>query len=72
LNIKELSSTVQALLAGDEGLLAMDENIPPCHKRFAAHGIPQTEEVRRAYRELIVTPPGLGESSTNSAKTFVV
>jgi fructose-bisphosphate aldolase class I len=25
-------------------------------------GIPQTEDARRAYRELIVTTPGLGES----------
>jgi fructose-bisphosphate aldolase class I len=58
----ELSATVQALLAGDKGLLAMDESNPTCHKRFAALGIPQTEEARRAYRELIVTTPGLGEA----------
>jgi fructose-bisphosphate aldolase class I len=57
-----LSSTVKALLASDKGLLAMDESIPTCHKRFAALGIPQTEEARRAYRELIVTTPGLGEA----------
>ena len=62
MNIKELSSTVHALLAGDKGLLAMDESIPTCHKRFAALGIPQTEEARRAYRELIVTTTGLGEA----------
>jgi fructose-bisphosphate aldolase class I len=62
MNTKELSSTVQAMLAGDRGLLAMDESIPTCHKRFAALGIPQTEEARRAYRELIVTTPGLGEA----------
>jgi len=57
-----LSSTVKAMLDGDRGLLAMDESIPTCHKRFAALGIPQTEEARRAWRELIVTTPGLGES----------
>src|SRR5476651_2515750 len=62
MNTNELSSTVNAMLAGDKGLLAMDESIPTCHKRFAALGIPQTEEARRAYRELIVTTPGLGES----------
>ena len=62
MNTKELSSTVQALLAGDKGLLAMDESNPTCAKRFAPLGIPQTEEARRAYRELIVTTPGLGES----------
>jgi fructose-bisphosphate aldolase class I len=62
MNTKELRSTVEAMLAGDKGLLAMDESIPTCHKRFAALGIPQTEEARRAYRELIVTAPGLGEA----------
>jgi fructose-bisphosphate aldolase, class I len=49
-------------MAGDKGLLAMDESTPTCDKRFARLGIPQTEESRRAYRELIVTTPGLGES----------
>jgi fructose-bisphosphate aldolase class I len=62
MNAQELTQTVRALLAGDKGLLAMDESIPTCHKRFAALGIPQTKEARRAYRELIVTTPGLGEA----------
>ena len=62
MNAQELIETAKALLAGDKGLLAMDESNPTCNKRFAALGIPQTEEARRAYRELIVTTPGLGES----------
>jgi fructose-bisphosphate aldolase, class I len=49
-------------MAGDKGLLAMDESNPTCNKRFATLGIPQTAEARRAHRELIVTTPGLGES----------
>jgi fructose-bisphosphate aldolase class I len=53
--------TAQALVAGDKGLLAMDESTPTCNRRFAALRIPQTEEARRAYRELIVTTPHLGE-----------
>ena len=52
----------RALVADDKGLLAMDESNPTCNKRFAKLGIPQTEETRRAYRDLIVTTPGLGES----------
>ena len=40
----------------------MDESNPTCNKRFATVGIPQTEEARRAYRELIITVPGLSES----------
>jgi fructose-bisphosphate aldolase class I len=57
-----LIETTRALLAGDKGLLAMDESTPTCNKRFARWGIPQTVESRRAYRELLVTTPGLGES----------
>jgi fructose-bisphosphate aldolase class I len=53
--------TAQALVAGDKGLLAMDESTPTCNRRFAALGIPQTDEARRDYRELIVTTPNLGE-----------
>ena len=49
------------LIADYKGLLAMDESNPTCNKRFARLGIPQTEEARRAYRELILTTPGLGE-----------
>jgi fructose-bisphosphate aldolase class I len=52
--------TAQALVAGNKGLLAMDESVPTCDKRFAALGIPQTDETRRAYREMIVTTPNLG------------
>jgi fructose-bisphosphate aldolase class I len=57
----ELIPTVHAMLTPGKGLLAMDESTPTCHKRFATLGIPQTEEYRRAWRELIVTTPGLGE-----------
>ena len=58
----QLTDTAQALVADNRGILAMDESTPTCDKRFAALGIPQTEEARRAYRELIITTPGLGES----------
>jgi len=54
-----LKNTIAQLLSGDKGLLAMDESTSTCNKRFAAIGIPQTEEYRRKYRELIVTTPGL-------------
>jgi fructose-bisphosphate aldolase class 1 len=61
MNSHRLIDTATEMVAGDKGLLAMDESNPTCNKRFAALGIPQTEERRRAYRELIVTTPGLGE-----------
>jgi fructose-bisphosphate aldolase class I len=61
MNARQLEETAQALVASDKGLLAMDESNPTCNKRFASLGIPQTVEARRAYRELIVTTPRLGE-----------
>jgi len=61
MNARELIDTARALVADDKGLLAMDESIPTCNKRFAPLGIPQTVEARRAYRELIVTTLGLNE-----------
>jgi fructose-bisphosphate aldolase class I len=57
-----LLDTVGVLLAGDKGLLAMDESNGTCNARFAKLGIAQTRDARRAWRELIVTTPGLGES----------
>jgi fructose-bisphosphate aldolase class I len=62
MNTQHLTDTAKAMVADDKGLLAMDESNPTCHKRFAKLNIPQTVEARRAYRELIVTAPGLGES----------
>jgi fructose-bisphosphate aldolase class I len=61
-NVQDMIETAKALVAGDKGLLAMDESNPTCNKRFAILGIPQNEETRRAYREMIVTTPGLSES----------
>lgn len=62
MKLQDLTGTAKKLLANDKGLLAMDESNETCNKRFASFGIPQTEEARRSYRELIVTTPGLGES----------
>ncbi len=62
MNKKILKDTIQQLFANNKGLLAMDESTGTCNKRFAAAGIPQTVEMRRKYRELIVTTPGLNES----------
>ena len=61
MNRQILINTAKELMADDKGLLAMDESHPTCNKRFAKLQIPQTVEMRRDYRELIVTAPGLGE-----------
>jgi fructose-bisphosphate aldolase class I len=62
MNTPLLINTARMMIANGKGLLAMDESNTTCNKRFAQWGIPQDEETRRAYRELIVTTPGLGES----------
>src|SRR5665213_4593400 len=62
MNKKNLTDTVSRLFADSKGLLAMDESIPTCNKRFAKIGIPQTEEARRDWREVLATTPGLSES----------
>ena len=59
LNDTLLNDTVSRRLAADKGLLAMDERTGTCIKRFAAQAIPETEETRRRYREMLVTTPDL-------------
>jgi fructose-bisphosphate aldolase, class I len=57
-----LLETAKRLMADDKGLLAMDESVATCNRRFAKLGIAQSLEMRRAYRELIVTTPRLSDS----------
>ncbi|MEO6922894.1 MAG: class I fructose-bisphosphate aldolase [Bryocella sp.] len=62
MNTPSLEATAQKMVADGKGLLAIDESTGTCDKRFAKWDIPQNEETRRKYRELIVTTHGLGES----------
>src|SRR5574344_1743883 len=62
IRIQKLTDTAKAMVAANKGLLAMDESYPTCNKRFAQLGIPETAELRRDYREMIVTTAGLNES----------
>ena len=62
MNHQTLRDTATKMFASDKGLLAMDESNPTANKRFAALGIPQTVEMRRAYRDLIVNAAGLGDA----------
>ncbi|MCC7308666.1 MAG: fructose-bisphosphate aldolase class I [Acidobacteria bacterium] len=59
---QQLIETARALMADDKGLLAMDESVATEDKRFAELNIPQTDDARRSWRELIVTARGLGEA----------
>jgi fructose-bisphosphate aldolase class I len=62
MNRQELAATAKTLVAPGKGLLAIDESNRTCNQRFEDVGITPTEENRRAYRELILTTPGLGTS----------
>ena len=57
----ELQATVKALVQKGKGILAADESGPTIAKRFKAIGVESTEENRRAYRQLLLAAPGVGE-----------
>jgi fructose-bisphosphate aldolase class I len=46
MNAQEIIDTARTLVAGDKGLLVMDESNSTCNKSFAKLGIPQTAEAR--------------------------
>jgi fructose-bisphosphate aldolase class I len=58
---QELIATAKAMVAPGKGILAADESYSTANKRFETLGIPTTEEMRRAYREMLFTTPGIGE-----------
>lgn len=61
MNAQEVIETANALVSDQKSPLAMDESTATCDRRFSGLGIPQTEEARRASRELLLTTSGLGE-----------
>lgn len=58
---QELIATAKAMVATGKGILAADESYSTANKRFEKLGIPTTEEMRWAYREMLFTTPGIGE-----------
>lgn len=59
--IKDLESTINQLAVRGKGILAADESSATITKRFAAVNVESTEETRRAYRDMLITTPGLNE-----------
>lgn len=57
----ELMATAKAIGAPGKGILAADESGGTIGKRFAQIGTENTQENRRAYRELLFRTQGLGE-----------
>src|SRR5438445_7629313 len=58
---ESLKTTAAAMIAARKGILAIDETVPTCTKRFAEFGIESTEDSRRSYREMLVTTPDIGQ-----------
>ncbi|MGA9421333.1 MAG: class I fructose-bisphosphate aldolase [Rhodanobacteraceae bacterium] len=61
MSIDQLESIAQAMVAPGKGIIAIDESTGTIRKRFDAVGVPNTEENRRAYREMLLTTPKLAE-----------
>ena len=61
MSIDQLAETAKAMVAPGKGIIAIDESNNTIKKRFDAVGIECTEENRRAYRQMLLTTPGLNE-----------
>jgi fructose-bisphosphate aldolase, class I len=56
-----LPDVARALVAPGKGILAADESHPTMAKRLATIGLDSSADLRLAYRELLLTSPGLSE-----------
>ena len=54
-----LQEIAKKLLAREKGIVAADESEGTNGKRFEKLGIPKTQEMRRKWRELLLTTPGI-------------
>lgn len=61
MNTSTLVETANAMVADGEGILAIDESSGTIQKRFDTVNVDCTGDSRRAYRQMLVTTPGLGE-----------
>lgn len=60
-NSNILQQIAKQLVTPGKGILAADESQKTLHDRFEKRGIPQTEEKRREYRELLFSTRGIEE-----------
>jgi fructose-bisphosphate aldolase class I len=61
MSIEQLADIARAMVAPGKGIIAIDESNATIAKRFESVGIPNSEEQRRAYRELLLTTPNLNQ-----------
>ena len=58
---ENLRAVAATMVAPGKGVLAIDESSGTMNKRLAALGVDPTDDQRRAYRDLLLTTPGIGE-----------
>lgn len=61
MDLGQLSSIAEAMVADSRGLLAADESTGTIKKRFDGINVESTEDARRDYREMLFRAAGLGE-----------
>jgi fructose-bisphosphate aldolase, class I len=59
--MSELAKIARAMVAKGKGILAADESTGTIEKRFNSINVTNTEENRRAYREMLFTGKGIGQ-----------
>ena len=64
MSAQQLQETAHGMVADGRGILAIDESSGTIKKRFDSISVECTEENRRAYRELLITCPGIGDHIT--------
>lgn len=58
---ENFKTIARAMVAPGKGILAADESLGTIEKRFKSISLENTEDNRRAYRELMFTTPGIGD-----------
>ena len=61
MSVQSLESIAKAMVAPGKGILAADESTGTIEKRLASVRVENTEENRRAYRDLLFSAKGLGQ-----------
>ena len=57
MDTQKLKQTALQMVLHGKGILAADESNGSCNKRFALLGIPETEDARRDWREVLLAAP---------------
>ena len=61
MSTQSLEAVAKAMVAPGKGILAADESTGTIEKRFKSINVENTEENRRAYRDLLFSAKGIGQ-----------